>query len=178
MTPIRVVVADDDAGVREALVDVLSADRRFLVVGSAATGHLALVVASAVRPDVVLLDVRMPGGGPAAAHALSGLPGVGRSGAPLVIAVSADTDAGTVAAMLRAGAVGFLAKGRLGDLPDLVARCAGGEVVLAVPSAGDALREVMLPGVVRSGRAWPRGDGTGPARSRAAFPRPRPGPDG
>jgi hypothetical protein len=45
--------------------------------------------------------------------------------------------------MLRAGAVSYLAKGRLGELPDMVARCAGGEVVLAVPSGAEALKQLM-----------------------------------
>ena len=48
--------------------------------------------------------------------------------------------------MLRAGVSGYLAKGSLGRLPDLVARCADGEVVLAVPGGVDALREVLASG--------------------------------
>jgi DNA-binding NarL/FixJ family response regulator len=146
MKDIRVVIADDDAMVRGALSEVLQADPRFSVVGTAADGDELVRVVDVTAPDVVLLDVRMPGGGPLAATALAaGRPGrAGRGDAPLVIAVSAHTGSTSVLAMLRAGAVGYLAKGGLsGALPDLVARCAGGEVVLAVPSGGDALRQLV-----------------------------------
>ena len=102
-----------------------------------------------LRPDIVLVDVRMPGGGEAAARAVLTLPdrpadGAGsRTAPPVVIAVSGHTGTAVVAAMLRAGVSGYLAKGSLGHLPDLVARCADGEVVLAVPGAVEALREVL-----------------------------------
>ena len=94
---------------------------------------------------MVLLDVRMPGGGAEAARALRATASTngGGAGAPAVVAVSAHTGTATVVAMLQAGAVGYLAKGRLADLPDLVARCAAGEVVLAVPSAADALDQLV-----------------------------------
>ena len=141
MARIRVAIADDDAGVRSALSDVLAADARFDVVGTVASGDLLCRLVSDVAPDVVLLDVRMPGGGATAAETLRA--GVHR---PAVIAVSAITGAATVASLLRAGAVGYLAKGRLSALPDMVARCAAGEVVLAVPSAAEALRRLALDG--------------------------------
>ena len=141
MTRIRVAIADDDAGIRSALSDVLAADPRFDVVGTVASGDLLCRLVSDVAPDVVLLDVRMPGGGAPAAETLRA--GVHR---PAVIAVSAITGAATVASLLRAGAVGYLAKGRLSALPDMVARCAAGEVVLAVPSAAEALRRLALDG--------------------------------
>jgi DNA-binding NarL/FixJ family response regulator len=148
MKVIRVVIGDDDAGVRSALSEVLQADARFSVVGTAATGAELVEMGKALDPDVVLLDVRMPGGGPVAALALTaqsdGLPRrTGGVVVPVVIAVSAQTSAATVLEMLRAGAVGYLAKGSLGTLPDLVARCVGGEVVLAVPSAAHALRQLV-----------------------------------
>jgi two-component system nitrate/nitrite response regulator NarL len=87
----------------------------------------------------------MPGGGAAAAETLRGYPSAGLRG-PAVIAVSAITGAATVASLLRAGAVGYLAKGRLSALPDLVVRCANGEVVLAVPNAAEALRRLAVDG--------------------------------
>jgi two-component system nitrate/nitrite response regulator NarL len=60
---------------------------------------------------------------------------------PIIIAVSASTEPSTVIAMLRAGATGYLAKGRLGHwLPEMVARCADGQVMLAVPQAAGVLR--------------------------------------
>ncbi len=146
----RVVVADDDVSVRSALQEVLDADDRFHVVGVAASGIELASVAAETRPDVVLLDVRMPDGGVVAArallHRLRADDGDRLSSPlPTVIAVSAHTGVALVVAMMRVGATGFLTKGRLGELPDLVARCAAGEVVLAVPSGAEALRQLLHP---------------------------------
>ena len=101
----------------------------------------------------MLLDVRMPGGGAAGGPRPAALPRsrrrpgtTGRHAPPVVVAVSAHTGASVVVSMLRAGVSGYLAKGRLGALPDLLARCADGEVVLAVPSGADALRQVLASG--------------------------------
>ncbi len=57
---ISVVVADDDPGFCEALVDVLAADPRFEVVGTAATGEDLVDLVALTDPQVVLLDVQMP----------------------------------------------------------------------------------------------------------------------
>lgn len=142
MSGIRVVIADDDDGVRAALHDVLDADDRFLVVGTAAGGDDLARIVEASRPDVVLLDVRMPGGGETAARSLAEIPG-----GPIVVAVSASTEINTVVSMIRAGATGYLAKGKLGHwLPEMVARCAEGQVVLAVPNGAAALRSLGVAG--------------------------------
>ena len=138
---ISVAIADDDAGFRDALVDVFEADDRFSVVGVAATGEDIIDVAASTDPDVVLLDVQMPRGGAVAARALTRR--TRGSSTPVVVALSAQTGAPHVLAMLRAGALGYLVKGRVGiDLPDLVARCAAGDVVLAVPGAAEAMRQL------------------------------------
>ncbi|MGN6609728.1 MAG: response regulator [Jatrophihabitans sp.] len=133
--PIRVVVADDDPGVRSALRAVLDEDSRFHVVGEAGSGAEVGVVAALEQPDVVLLDVRMPGGGIEAARAIAE-----SQPRTTLVAVTASADAQVVAAMLAAGANGVLAKGRLNNLGDLVERCHGGEIVLATPSAAAGLR--------------------------------------
>lgn len=135
---IRVLVADDDDDFRSALADVLDADERFSVVGAAVDGDDAVEQASRTAPAVVLLDVRMPAGGPAAAARLRALPEP-----PVVVAVSAETGSSGIAAMLRAGATGYLAKGALGlRLPDLVARAAAGETVLEVPGGEELLQQL------------------------------------
>lgn len=150
MDPIRVVVADDDRSFRGALVDVLSDDPRYVVVGQAGTGEELLTLAAATRPHLVLLDVRMPGGGPDAARRLtrpdgptSG-PHSGGSSGPVVVAVSAQVGASGILAMLRAGATGYLAKGRLGGrIPDVLIRILEGELILAAPGGVDALRQLL-----------------------------------
>lgn len=145
MRTVRVVIGDDDQAFREAARDVLAADPRFTVVDAVASGEELLRVAALTRPDVALVDVRMPGGGAAAVRALVeddadfGTTDDGHV-ALVVIAVSARTGLNDVRAMLQAGATGYLAKGRLGAaLPDLVHRCTTGEVVLAVPNAARVL---------------------------------------
>lgn len=139
---IRVLIGDDDDTFREALTDVLGADARFEIVGTAASGTELVGLAAVAAADIALIDVRMPSGGVWAASALSD---PDAAWAPLtVVAVSADTGAGTVASMLRAGATGYLAKGSVGaQLPDLVARCASGEAILAVPGSAEALRRLI-----------------------------------
>jgi DNA-binding NarL/FixJ family response regulator len=140
---IRVVVADDDAAFRGALVDVLEADRRFQVAEAMATGENVVEVLRGVAADLVLLDVRMTDGGPTAARAIREAVEEGRLGGVVVVVLSAQAPVHTVVAMLREGAVGYLVKGRIGsELPDLIARCAAGEVILAVPSGAEALRQL------------------------------------
>jgi len=139
MSRIRTLIADDHPEMLAALVSVLEDDPRFSVVGTAMTGGEAFRFASEVPLDVVLLDVHMPDGGPATAEAMAALPRP-----PVVVAISAQSGPGTVEEMLRAGAVGYLAKTRVGDaLGDLLARCVAGEVVLATPAGAGTLRSLM-----------------------------------
>ncbi|GAA4368902.1 response regulator transcription factor [Nocardioides caricicola] len=147
MPQIRVAIGDDDRTFREAVSDVLTADPRFAVVAAVGSGPELREVVAALRPDVALVDIRMPGGG---ATAVRGLRADDRERAEaegdapdtpvVVIALSAHTGVSDVRDLLAAGATGYLAKGNLGAaLPDLVHRCASGEVVLAVPSGAKAL---------------------------------------
>ena len=136
---ITTLVADDHPAMLSALVRVLEEDRRFVVVGTATEGDETMVRAEALRPDLVLLDVNMPCGGSALARLLGAL-----NPAPAVVAISAQSASSTVEDMVRAGAVGFVTKGRVGDgLGDLLVRCAEGEVVLASSTAATALRSVL-----------------------------------
>ncbi len=61
MTPVRVLLVDDDDLMRAGLTAVLSSDKRIDVVGEASDGRAAVERAIELRPDVVLMDVRMPG---------------------------------------------------------------------------------------------------------------------
>ncbi len=144
MRVIRTVVADDDAAFRAAVVDVLEADPRFRVTEAVASGEDIGGIVVRARADVVLLDVRMREGGAVAAHAIHAAAAANGLRVPAVVAVSAQAAPHVVVEMLREGAVGYLVKGRLGsDLPDLLVRCASGEVVLAVPTAAEALRQLF-----------------------------------
>ncbi|MFD0200437.1 MULTISPECIES: response regulator [Saccharothrix] len=110
---IRVLVVDDHAAVRAGLVLILGNSEGIEVVGEAGDGATAIRQAKALRPDVVLMDIRMPGlDGIAATKALHG-----DSVAQVLVLTTFDLDEYVFAA-LRAGAAGFLLKSV--DAPRLV----------------------------------------------------------
>jgi DNA-binding NarL/FixJ family response regulator len=104
---IRILVADDHPMLREGLVAVLSTQPDFEVVGEAADGSEAVRLAGALRPDVILLDLEMPGTDGVAA--LERLRDAG-SEVRAVVFTAYDTDERILGA-LRAGARGYLLKG-------------------------------------------------------------------
>ncbi|MER5835340.1 response regulator transcription factor [Streptomyces sp. NPDC002130] len=105
--PIRVVLADDERMVRSALRAILSAEPDLAVVGEAATGAEAVSVVRELRPDVVLMDVRMPGtdGIRATEQILATL-----DEPPRIVVVTTFENDSYVYDALRAGAAGFLLK--------------------------------------------------------------------
>lgn len=101
--PLRVVVVDDHEVVRSGLRSEL-ASRRVEVVGEAASVEEAVAAVRAHRPDVLVLDVRLPGGGaPAVLTALG-------DEAPPTLAVSASDERDDVVRTVAAGASGYLLK--------------------------------------------------------------------
>lgn len=101
---IRVVVVDDEQLVRAGLRQILEAAEDITVVGEAADGAGALEQAHLLHPDVVLLDVRMPG-----VDGLTVAPEVVAAGPKVIMLTTFDLDE-YVHRALRAGAVGFLLK--------------------------------------------------------------------
>ncbi|WP_313545315.1 response regulator transcription factor [Leifsonia aquatica] len=103
---IRVIVADDQAIIRDGLVTVLGLLPDIEVVGEAADGEQAVALAVAQRPDVALMDLRMPGvDGVAATERIArDAPGT----AVLVLTTYADDE--SILSALRAGARGYLTK--------------------------------------------------------------------
>ena len=104
---IRVVVVDDDPLARTALSTILGADLGIEVVGEASDGAVAVEMARRLRPDVVVMDIRMPvlNGIDATRHLTSLRPPPGR-----VLILTTFGDEEYVFASLRAGASGFLLK--------------------------------------------------------------------
>ena len=103
---VRVVIVDDDALVRAALRLVLEGDSGVTVLGEGADGRSGYDAARSLRPDVVLMDLHMPGtdGVWATAQITADCPDT-----KVLVLTAFDTDA-MVAAALRAGATGFLLK--------------------------------------------------------------------
>lgn len=105
---IRVVLADDQALVRAGFRALLDAEPDIEVVGEATDGAHAVRLAHQVRPDVVLMDIRMPGvDGLAATRQIAADPAL--SGVRIVILTTFELDE-YVAEALRVGAAGFLVK--------------------------------------------------------------------
>jgi DNA-binding NarL/FixJ family response regulator len=125
--PLRVVLADDQAVVRDGLAMLLSASDDLEVVATAADGTRAVEVVTAERPDVALVDLRMPGlDGAQVTEAV-------RRDVPetrvLILTTYADDDA--VLPALRAGAAGYLTKDTTGEalLAAIRTVAAGGSVL-------------------------------------------------
>ncbi|MFE7046401.1 response regulator transcription factor [Streptomyces atratus] len=103
---IRVTIADDQAVVRAGIAAIIDAEPDLCVVGQAADGEAAVELALSLRPDVALMDIRMPGAGGLAATATI----TARNPATRVLVLTTfDLDEYLFAA-LRAGAAGFLLK--------------------------------------------------------------------
>jgi DNA-binding NarL/FixJ family response regulator len=124
---IRVLVVDDQALVRQGFAVILDAEPDLTVVGEAGDGATAVTAAEELRPDVVLMDVRMPGvdGIEATAEICA------RTPARVLMLTTYDLDEHVYDA-LRAGASGFLLKSMRGrELVDAVRVVAAGEALLA-----------------------------------------------
>ncbi len=140
MERIRVLVAEDEEAVREALVDLLSSDATIEVVGSAKDADEAIEMAAESKPDVALVDVKMPGGGGArAAREIRTI-----SPQTHVVALSAYEDRRTVLEMLRAGAVGYVVKGTSADeILRTVRRSLRGQGSLSAEVTADVIHELV-----------------------------------
>jgi DNA-binding NarL/FixJ family response regulator len=110
----KVLICEDHPQLREALNDVLSRDSRFEIIGNASDADTCLEQLPLTKPDVLILDVNMPGGGPDMAGAVKRL-----APSTYVAVFSAREDAETRRAMLAAGADSYTVKtGRLRPLLD------------------------------------------------------------
>lgn len=126
-TPIRVAIADDHTLVREGTREILEQQPDLRVVGEAATGQEAVDLACRLRPDVVLLDLRLPdlNGIDATARITTAVPET------KVLLLSAYDDEDYVLAALHAGAAGYLLKTVPGhELAQAVRAAHAGETVM------------------------------------------------
>ena len=143
-SPVRVLVVDDNAIVRAVLRDMLDDGRTATVIGEAANGDEALRIAAAERPDVTLLDHRMP--------LRDGLSVVGAlSVYTRVIMLTRSGDDESVLAAVRSGAAGYLIHGQFtpADLATAIRDVTGGEAHLSPTAARIvlcALRQATAPG--------------------------------
>lgn len=139
---IRVVVADDHPVYREGLVTMLG-DRGIEVVADVGSGEAAIAAAAEHRPDVVLMDLQMPGlGGVEATRRL-----LAADPSAAVLVVTMDSDDASVFAALKAGARGYLVKDASGpDIARAVETVARGESVLGARISGQVLAAAVGAG--------------------------------
>jgi DNA-binding NarL/FixJ family response regulator len=126
---VRVLIAEDDPEMQAALTELVEAAPGLDLVGLAGDAEGAAAMAVSCRPDVALLDVRLPAGGGRRAARLI------RQQMPEIrlVAFSAYSDRATVLDMLRAGAVEYLVKGRHDNgLIDALQRSGRGQIGLPV----------------------------------------------
>ena len=138
---VRVLLVDDHPVVREGLRAILAAEADLSVIGECGTGTDAVRQAAALRPDVVLMDLRLP--------ELDGVEATRRivaaGTAAVLILTTYDGDADIVRA-LAAGATGYLLKDcSRAQLTNGVRDAAGGETVLAPPVAARLVTHVRGP---------------------------------
>ena len=116
-----VLVVDDDDLLAAAVAALLETEERLEHVGRARTGEEAIALVAALDPDIVVMDVEMPGiGGLEATHRIT--TGGGRAGPSVLVVTGADVEAHWMSARA-AGAVGYLPKSDLAErlLPTLLA---------------------------------------------------------
>ena len=147
---IKVLVVDDHPVYRDGVVMALGASQECVVVGEGHDGDQAVALAEELRPDVVLLDLRMPG--------TDGLQAIRllRAGTPSarIIVLTMFEDDASVRAALRAGACGYLVKGAAReDIVRAVVAVAQGQVVFAGSAAVVVQRALAGPDTGSSPRA-------------------------
>lgn len=152
MDPLRVLIADDHPVFRNGLRALLASYPEMEVVGEATTGDEAVALATSAQPDVVMMDLQMPGGGGIAAtrRVLDASPHI----RILVVTMFEDDD--SVFAALRAGARGYVLKGAS---PAEVVRAIGavgaGEAIFSPAIAQRLLDFFAVPPVAGSSLPFP-----------------------
>jgi PAS domain S-box-containing protein len=145
--PIRVLVAEDEDPLRAAICDLIAVEDGFELAAVASNADEAIEQAREAKPDVALLDVRMPGGGGArAAREILSVSPDTRS-----IALSAYEDRSNVLEMLRGGAVGYLVKGESPDeIIDAIRRAVRGQASLSASIVAELVGDLSRVIVERS----------------------------
>lgn len=139
---IRLLIADDHPVVRDGLGGMFAADPEFEVVGEAGDGAEAIRLAQVLRPDVILMDLQMPG-----VNGLAAITELAERGvtARVLVLTTYDTD-GYVVPAIEAGATGYLLKDAPRDeLLRAVRAAAQGDAVLAPSVASLLMNRLRTP---------------------------------
>jgi EAL domain-containing protein (putative c-di-GMP-specific phosphodiesterase class I)/CheY-like chemotaxis protein len=136
---IRVLIAEDKDTFRNAIGDLIEGEEDLDLVAAAADAQEAIDLAERLRPDIAMLDVKMPaGGGPRATREIRR-----RSPNTRIIALSAYEDRSFVLEMLQSGAVGYLVKGTpASEIVDAIKRADQGKGTLSAEVTADVIDEL------------------------------------
>lgn len=140
--PIRTLLADDHPLFREGVAHSLRSDPDFEIVAEVGSGEEAIESALSLKPDLVLLDVTMPGIGgiKAALEISSNLPDV------RIMMLTVSEDQGCLMAALKAGAHGYVLKGvSAAELRTVTRRVANGEAYVTPRLAAEMLTDLSRP---------------------------------
>ncbi len=142
MNPIRLLIVDDHPVVRDGLRGMFSGDANYAVVGEAADGAAAVALAERLRPDVILMDLHMPGmDGVSAIRELMKF-----DAPPRVLVLTTYDQENDVLPAIEAGATGYLLKDAPRDeLMRAVRAVAEGKTVLSSSVAGKLVHQVRSP---------------------------------
>ena len=141
--PVRLLIVDDHPVVRDGLTGMFAADPGFEVLGEAADGAEAVRLAQALGPDVILMDLRMPG-----MDGVAAITELARRGIParVLVLTTYDTDSHVLPA-IEAGATGYLLKDApRAELLRAVRSAAQGQAVLSPSVATRLMSRVRTPG--------------------------------
>lgn len=139
--PIRVVVADDHPLFREGVINSLRTSAEIEVVAEAADADAAIIQVREHLPDIVLLDVNMPGDGIQAARVIGA-----SCPATQIVMLTVSEDEDDLMASMKAGARGYVLKGvSASELINVVRSVCNGEVYVAPALAFSLLREMGTP---------------------------------
>lgn len=150
---VSVLIADDDSRMLEALAEVLAEAGDLELVGMAGSADEAVQLAQHHRPDIVVLDTRMPGGGGARAARQIQV----RSPNSRIVALSAHRSREAVIAMLRAGAMSYVLKdASAAELVEALRGVARGEATLSPEAAAPIVDELVVHLEQREGESEER----------------------
>jgi len=136
---VRVLIADDEESLRLAVCALVAGEDGMEVVGAAESAGEAITLARATKPDIALVDVRMPGGGVEVVRGITEY-----SPATRVLALSAYDDQKTVIEMMSAGAVGYLVKGTSPtEIVEAMRRAARGQASLSIDAISSMMNELV-----------------------------------
>jgi PAS domain S-box-containing protein len=142
---IRVLIAEDEDSLRAAIHDLVDGEPDLEIVGAAASADETIALAGQTRPDVALVDVRMPGGGQVAVRGI-------REQSPWtqILALSAYADRTRVIEMLQAGVVGYLVKGiTAAEIVEAIRRASRSQASLSAEVMASVVEELAADGTDR-----------------------------